>query len=529
MAYVDWKVHGDETLAAYLPDREFRGLLERRIAVAPDHAAILIRDGRIVDTYLGAHFSVGGVWQRMKEAVGGKHSLRLLVADLKPFPIRVGLRGHTKDHVVVRAELAAELQLNPEKPQDIMGLVENGRSLTKPDVFQRIRPHLQERVVLHELVQHDHDHLRANRGLQDRLQADIMREVERVAGDLGLLVRAVSVNWALTKEEAQRIGMRDRERQDELRDFQFARARREVERQAENTTFRIRSDLEVEKVKAATEADLERFLADQALAFEDAREEAERAKEMKRLLHGLELAKTERVALYDERLGDERNELERKRIELDRGRLETEFEALRARQEIEIRKFGQVSELEVAGAAHDLQKRKLEDLQEIELRKREEEHGLEKDEFLSRHSADMARAELESRTELEKLKIQAGMDPDQLLALQAGLSAEVARVFTERARAEGADGERREALLREMVELSRTSKAESEEQARAMFDKAVESLARAATAPRGGESPGPGPGAPAEGAAGSVECPRCSRSLPATDRFCRNCGYQLRS
>ena len=58
MAQVEWQIHGDETLAAYLPDKAFRGILEQRIAVAPDLAAILIRDGQLVDTFQGAHFSV---------------------------------------------------------------------------------------------------------------------------------------------------------------------------------------------------------------------------------------------------------------------------------------------------------------------------------------------------------------------------------------------------------------------------------------------------------------------------------------
>ena len=43
----------------------------------------------------------------------------------------------------------------------------------------------------------------------------------------------------------------------------------------------------------------------------------------------------------------------------------------------------------------------------------------------------------EIQAEIEKLRLQAAMTPDQLLAIQAGLSPEVARVFAERARSEG--------------------------------------------------------------------------------------------
>ncbi|MBM4063079.1 MAG: hypothetical protein FJ265_18580, partial [Planctomycetes bacterium] len=115
MVYPDWKIHGDETLAAYLPDKEFKGILEKRIAIPPDCAALLIRDGQLVQAMHGGNFSVGGLWQGLKNLLGGSHALRLLVADLKPFQMLTGLEGFTKDRVAVRAEIAFELQLNPER------------------------------------------------------------------------------------------------------------------------------------------------------------------------------------------------------------------------------------------------------------------------------------------------------------------------------------------------------------------------------------------------------------------------------
>jgi hypothetical protein len=85
MSYVDWKSLGDETVAAYLPESDLKGILEKRIAVPPDCAAIVIRDGKVVSALNGAHLSVGGLWQSFKEFFGGNHALRVLVADLKPF------------------------------------------------------------------------------------------------------------------------------------------------------------------------------------------------------------------------------------------------------------------------------------------------------------------------------------------------------------------------------------------------------------------------------------------------------------
>lgn len=522
--YVDWKIHGDDTLAAYLSEDAFRSLLAKRIAVAPDNAAILIRDGQIVGAYQGAHFSVGGLWQSLKDVIGGKHAIRLLVADLKPFPIVAAANGVTKDSIEVAAEVALELALHPDRPVDIVGLVSNGRSLTRSDVWERIRPHLSERVFTHELALHDAKELRANRGLQDRIQAEFMKETERVLGDLGLLVRAVSVNWALDPEEAQAVAKRTLEREDAMRDFQLERVRREIEREAKTTIFRLETDLDVTRVRAASESELAQLVLSNELALGEARATGVRAEERRSLQHELELAQTRRLDQFQTRIGEETNELERKRIELERRRLELAFESERRRQEAELRKLEQLSELEVAGAGQDLQTKRLHDLQTLELERERERHTLSKEEFLAKHGADMDRRMQQDQTELERMRLQAGMSPDQILAIQAGFSPEVARVFAEKAKAAGGD---REALLREMIDLGREARVESAEQAQKMFEQAVDRLAQVGSAAAsGGTARSEKKSAPERD---TTECPKCHHPVPTSDRFCKTCGNQMRT
>ncbi|MCU0727145.1 MAG: hypothetical protein MUE73_15390 [Planctomycetes bacterium] len=492
MAYPDWKIHGDDTLAAYLPEREFRGILEKRITIPPDLAAILIRDGKLVDAFLGANFSVGGLWQRLKELFGGKHSLRLLVVDLKPFPLTAAIEAFTRDHVPITAELALEFQLNPEKPVDVMGLVADGRSLTKSEVFERVRPHLEERVLLHELTQHDAADLRANRGLQDRIQAEIMKEVSRVAGSLGLLARLASVNFGLTADEAAAIERRKLEREEAAKDFEHQRLRRELEREAQTTVFRLETQFDAAKVKAMTEAELSRLLLENQLSLSDARDTGARIAERKALAHEIEVAKERRLASYDQRLGDEENELSRTKLTVARKRVELEFAKESRLMELEISRLEEQQRTE-------LQRDKIRGIQELEKDRERHRHELDKDEFRTKQEA-----------ELEKLRLQAAMDPDQILAIQAGLSPDVARIFAERARA-GGD---REALLREMLDRQG-----------GMFDKAVEGMTRVGAAVTGH---GAGAG-PAGSAGGTVECPACHHAVPVSDRFCRNCGEKLRS
>lgn len=546
MSYVDWKLHGDETVAAYLPDTALRGVLEKRIAVAPDCAAIVIRDGKVVESLRGAHLSVGGLWQKLKETLGGSHALRVLIADLKPFPLVVPLAGFSSDHVEIAAELALELAVNPERPFDIMGLMPDSSSLLREDIYARIRPHLGDRVLVHELVRHAAAELRANRGLQDRIQADLMQEVERIAGDLGLLVRAASVNWGLNAEEAQQIQLRTLAREERMRDFGFERARRELERAAQTTVVRLSTQFDIDRVTATNEADLARLLQNRELELVDARSAGERLEQRRALRHELEVAQERRNACFGDRLAEETNELERKRIELERRRAEMAFDTEMRRQELEIRKLeqlqaleldklakmqgleldqlGKVQDLDLAGKGHDLQLRKLRDLQALELEKERLRHDRAKEDFLTQHSTDMDRRLHQSQSEMDKLRLQATMNPDQILAIQAGASPEVARVFAEKARASGTD---REALLREMLQMSKDSKTQSEAQAREMFDRAVDRLAEvgsaAAAAGRGGKAEAN------EAAGGSSECPECHFQVPVAHRFCKNCGHQMRT
>lgn len=531
MAHPEWRIHGPDTLAAYLPDSDFRGLLERRLAVPPDHLAILIRDGAIAGTYRGAMFATGGVWQRLKDAIGGGHALRLLVADLKPFQTSATLEGFTRDREEIAAEVVVDFQLDPDKPLEVMGLVSDNRALMKDEVFARVRPHIQERVVIAELVQHDAAELRANAGLQDRFQAQIMREVERVAGDMGLLVRAVSVNWALTDSERQAIKEQELKRREDFAALQHARMMREYERANEATVFKLRANLDRKKVEAATEHDFQVLLQEQALQVEDARTAAGRLGEMKALQHKIELEKTQRLSVYDERIGEATNDLDRARIQLERKRLELEYGTFEKRQELDLLRLAKEQEIELAAKSESSRISQLDALADVQAKQTRLAHELSKDEFLTKHAAETERERIRSEAELAKLRQQAAMTPEQLLATQAGLSPEVAKVFAEKVRGEAGASADREALLREMVAMAREGKMSSEEQARLYFQDASKRLAdvgvAAATGRPGGASAAAGPHAPAHGE--GAECPACHRRIPADDRWCRYCGHQMRT
>lgn len=112
-----------ELLAEYVRESELRSFFEKRLASPPDHMAMLIRNGEIIDTYKGAHFSIGGILKSLKSLVVGSNHISVLLSDLKPFSVQTSLSAITKDNVQIKALATLELQVNPDKPANVMGLL----------------------------------------------------------------------------------------------------------------------------------------------------------------------------------------------------------------------------------------------------------------------------------------------------------------------------------------------------------------------------------------------------------------------
>ena len=201
MASTHITLSDDNLLAEYVELDQFKRVLEQRVAIGPDMLAMLIKDGEIAEASAGGHFAIGGVWRTLKDAIGGKHAIRLLVADLKPFQLSTSASSLSKDNVPIACEFTVDLQVNPEKPANVLGLVKAHGKVTKQGVLERLKPDLGERVLNAAVRRVDAMELRGNNAMQDKVQADTMKEVERVASDLGLIARSVSVAWGFNEEE----------------------------------------------------------------------------------------------------------------------------------------------------------------------------------------------------------------------------------------------------------------------------------------------------------------------------------------
>ena len=527
MTSTDWTPSDPQILAEYVPLEDFKGILQQRIGISPDQVALLIRDGRLVGTYKGAHFSVGGLWQKFKNLIGGEHTLRLLVADLKPFPVAGDIEDLSRDRVAVAASVVIEFQLDPEKPQNILGLMQGREALTRQDLYQRLIPHLRDRVFASVLNQVDAAEIRGNRRLQDKLQSDVMLEAERLFGDLGLMVRAASLTWALNDEERAAMEERNREREQEMLDREFARRKRELERESEAREFVVRSDLAAETLKAASEDELKHLFLRQELAFADVRDQGLRQQQLNKLNHEIELLNVERRAAYAKALEDADNGVEKARLHERLTEVELEIEQMQSLQRLKLERLKEEQNLDLAERARRQQLESMRGLNDLELDGESRRRGMEREDRLTDHQMELERKRLESESELARLKAQGGMTPEQILAINAGLSSEVAQIFAERARTEGMGADKQQVLLREMLELSKANHASSDQQARFFYEKGIQGVVAASQGGNAASHADPAPAAVTE--RGEVECPACHRDIPTSDRFCRFCGHQMRT
>ena len=523
-------------LAEFISPDDMKSFWEQRFEVPPDYMGLLMRNGQFVEAYKGAHFTVGGLFHQMKALIGGSQSVSLLLADLKTFQQFYQITVRTKDHLDITGTVTLDLQINPEKPQNILGMMQQRRSLSKDDAANRIKSHAWDRVFEAAVSRVNANEVRGNKGLQDMIQGDLMKECQRVAGDLGLLVRASSIDWAINEVEKQEATRAAAERETARLEFEFETLKRDLEREHLTTVMKMNYKGEIDKLTITNEEDLKRLVLSNELDFSDARETGARIAEMKVLQHEINMLKTERLAKFegeiqqathdgvDLKVIDERRRvIERNTEQLDRehqlklGALQREYdretrtlqrdedregrvlqreedrsnrlqdrddEKIRRREDRDYdyetrdrnlniqgkeRDYGfetRKREVDVADKEQYAQLARQRETDKVALDKLKGLAGLEAEQERARlerrikeadatHDRDMDQRKLEAQREADRLVLGAKMTPEQILAVNAGLSPAVAKVLEEQAKALGADKTAQMDLMRQMVEQAK--------------------------------------------------------------------------
>ncbi|QDZ08776.1 zinc-ribbon domain-containing protein [Sphingomonas panacisoli] len=343
-------------LAEFVRESEFKSFFEKRFASPPDIAALLFRDGALIDSFKGTQFSVGGLWEKVKGLIGGSHHYAVMLADLKPFQIQFAVKGMSKDNVEIAGTCTMELQLNPDKPSNILGLMSGvsrnekdasskdgelpGRkALSRFDVLSRIEPQFQDRVFEAILNRHNADEIRGNRGLQDQIQADMMTEAERICGDIGVMVKNASITWAMNAVEREQLERAEIERQQSALDYQLELMKREVARQSESTSVQIKANVDATKLEQASEDDLANMVLNSEVQFIDAREGAARRQEAEALQHEIRMLRDERAGKFENDIAEASHVIDLTDVKKRLVGVEQEIDTLERQHGIEMRRL----------------------------------------------------------------------------------------------------------------------------------------------------------------------------------------------
>jgi hypothetical protein len=542
-------------LAEFVREDEFKSFFEKRFATPPDLAALLFKNGELIDAFKGAHFSVGGLATALKGAVGGSTHIALMLADLKPFQAQIPVGALSKDNVEIAGVATLELQLNPDKPSNILGLmsgvsrqqpdgddgdvpITGRRALSRIDVVDRIAPHFADRVMEAVIGRMNAEDIRGETGLQDKIQADMMAEAERICGDIGVMVRAVSVEWAMNAVEREAFDRANIARQQDALDYQLGLLKREVERQSEATEVKLTSAVDLAKLESASEDELAHMVLNSEVSFIDAREAATRRQEMEALAHEIEVLRTERAAKMENDLAEATHLTD---LTQEAGKLraaERDIELLDAQHVSEMRKIGAFTdmelhdrkermELELARIASEQSAQNLRTLMDIEQGAKDRDANRDIKVADAGTANELAKKQADTDSRVAQLQAGAKMTPEQIMAINAGLSSDVADVLKEQAKAGAASNEQ---SMETMKELIKGAAEERDASRRHELDILKAGMAGASGVAHGaGGKSGDPLSDDLNPASAKVECPKCGRELPAKAKFCTGCGHKMRT
>ncbi|WP_152435342.1 zinc ribbon domain-containing protein [Erythrobacter sp. THAF29] len=540
-------------LAEFVRQKQLKAFFEKRFAAPADLGAILFRDGAVIDGFKGTQFSVGGFWENVKGLIGGSHHYEILLVDLKPFQAVIPVRAMSKDHVEIVGEATFELQINPDKPTNALGLMRgvsrnesepddadkrasSGRkALTVPDVITRLEPQFRERIFGAILGRHNADEIRGNRGLQDQIQADMMKEAERILGDLGVLVRNATTNWAANEVERQEFERARIARAEEMKDYQLELLKRQVSREADSTAFMLNTTRDQTKLQQANADELRHMVLDSEVEFIDAREAHARRQEFEALEHEARIIVAENEAKTQIALGeisDETAKAEAKmaltRAQQDLQVLDGDFRIKRAEIDADFRRRE-----ELKGAKHgaaiadinrgtrredgDLDKKDASDWNKIAAENLERLNEIELAKAKGESSIRIQEEEAAAKSEIDKMLAAGRLTPEQLSQYMPGVSESAAQVAIARAQAESRNAD-------EMIRMVREITAEGREHEHRMVGTGMQGGVGMA-AGLGGKGNAGGTGSSAT----TVECPNCKTVNSAKAKFCKSCGQQLRN
>lgn len=93
----NWRIYGTDTIACKLGKAELPGFFQKKITVGPHEAALIVKNGKILETITQSKEVALGFWERLKSVFGADTDVEVFIVDTSPVDIVIYLGMTNKD------------------------------------------------------------------------------------------------------------------------------------------------------------------------------------------------------------------------------------------------------------------------------------------------------------------------------------------------------------------------------------------------------------------------------------------------
>jgi flagellar biosynthesis GTPase FlhF/ribosomal protein L40E len=489
---------------------------KKQVKIEAGNRAFVLENGQIRATIGPGKHTIDSLGQKLSELRRGQDYTTVLVEDGDTtVTLREQIRTVSDYPVTVSTELVVRID---DMEQLFTGLMADRETVTA-ETFQTLLGDAIRDELQATIGQYEHEDLYGNRELTRQLKADIESECRPTFERSGLqLVELRSFEYDDDRDEIRedRKDVQIRSEREDIKDREAELERRDRERGAEDAVH-----AESQRVRERTaEQSADHTIESQRVAQKQDLQDKQRRHEHK----------AERETVEHE----EETKTTRKEGEVERRELEHEQDVGEIEDLIDVKSKKDQQKLDRKERRQDLEMRREEREAEVERERLQARDGVDLETLASMEDVDEAVAEI---AELEKA---ADLTPEQLEALGAQDSDELAKARQEAHSAEQAEQRvsDQKAFREEIKEMAEDSMDRMQETSESAMDNVSETGQAAAedtsdnvivSDTGNGESGRGGSGAESEpsGADTVVICPECEAEVPSDDDFCTSCGHRV--
>lgn len=256
----DWRIHGLDTVAAFLDAEGIQGFFRRLLVARPGEFAVIVRNGRVEHVCTRERLSVGNFLHRIVKWFNLGPSIDILMVDASAFDLTFFVTARTADGQEIPSEFRLHVGVDQNNPALVLGAMRGRRALSRQDVYEAIRVDLEGKVLAPVVSRFNADDLRHLPKVSEEIRQSLIQVLDWVLADLGFRLLDASLSWGLSHEKLEEIARRKAEHEKALAETAAGQAKEERRRQHEYETIDLNYKAELAKqaaLSAEEVADLE--------------------------------------------------------------------------------------------------------------------------------------------------------------------------------------------------------------------------------------------------------------------------------